>query len=255
VSDEPDVDQGGAYVAALAPLVSSLGGGFMVSPQAKAFAKDNGLRGREAYVIGRGSVLGDVDADVVTAAFGFWPADVVREAWEGARRTLTIDAALEGYVHACREWGRARYEQFGGAARLAELLEWVVDGTEVAGLPLYAGWRALPLPDDDAGRLSQLLQCLREHRGGLHLVAVVACGLTPLQAVLAGRGGTNNASFFGWEEPFEDVSGHVLARSEAESLTDRLVVPAYDVLGHDERVELLALLNEAARAAFGPDAA
>jgi hypothetical protein len=38
-------------------------------------------------------------------------------------------------------------------------------------------------------------------------------------------------------------------------LTNRLISPAFDVLGHDERVELLALLQAAERAAFGPDAA
>jgi len=252
---EVDVDDGAAFAAAVAPLITSLGGGFMISSQAKAFGKEHGLRGRQGYVRGRGSVLGEVDADVVTAAFGFWPADVVREAWEGGREVITVEAALAGYAEACREWGRVRYASFADAGRLAELCSWVVDGTDVAGLPLYAGWRAVELPSDDEGRLNQLLHVLREHRGGVHLLAVVASGLTPLQAVLAGAGGTGNAGFFGWEEPFEDVSGHQIARSEAEALTDRLVTPAYDVLGHDERLELLALLQDAAKAAFAPDAA
>ena len=254
-ADELDVDDGPAYAAAVAPLVSGLGGGFMISSQAKAFAKEHGLRGREGYVRGRGSVLGDVDADVVTAAFGFWPADVVREAWEGGLR-VPADVARAGYAEACRDWGRARYTDAAfDVARLAELVSWIVDGTDVAGLPLYAGWRAVDLPDDAAGRLSQLLHVLRELRGGLHLVSVVASGLTPLQAVLASAGGSGNAAFYGWEEPFEDASGHQLARSEAESLTDRLMTPALDVLGHDERIELLVLLQDASRAAFGPEAA
>ncbi|MGD9957515.1 MAG: hypothetical protein AB7O74_04575 [Candidatus Nanopelagicales bacterium] len=251
---EVDVDDA-SFTAVVAPYISSLGGGFMISSQAKAFSKDNNLRGRAAYVLGRGSVLGEVDADVVTAAFGFWPADVVREAWDAGRGVMTPAEALPKYAEACRDWGRTRYAGFDDAGRLAELLSWVVDGTDVAALPLYAGWRAVELPSDDAGRLSQLLHVLRELRGGMHLVAVVASGLTPLQAVLAGPGGPGNASFFGWEEPFEDVSGHVLARSEAEVLTDKLLTPTLDVLGHDERVELLALLQAATRSAFGPDAA
>jgi hypothetical protein len=83
----------------------------------------------------------------------------------------------------------------------------------------------------------------------------VACGLSPLQAVLSGPGGLGNAAFFGWEEPFEDATGLQLARSEAEALTDRLVSPSWDVLGHDERVELLDLLTAASRVAFAPTAA
>ena len=252
---EVDVDDGPAFAAAVGSFVSDLGGGFMISSQAKAFGKDNGLRGRQAYVLGRGSVLGDVDADVVTSAFGFWPADVVRESWDAGRAVLPVAAARVGYTAACHGWGIEHYDRLDGAGRLAELLEWIVDGTDVAGLTLYAGWRAVPLPDDPRARLAQLMHLLREHRGSLHLVAVVASGLSPLQAILAGRGGQGNATFFGWEEPFEDSSGHAVARSEAEALTDRLVAPAYDVLGHDERLELLDLLRQAAVAAHGPEAA
>jgi len=252
---EVDVDDGPAFAAAVGSFVSDLGGGFMFSSQAKAFGKDNGLRGRQAYVLGRGSVLGDVDADVVTSAFGFWPADVVREAWDAGRAVMPVGVAREAYSAVCHDWGIAHYSGFEGAARLAELIEWIVDGTDVAGLSLYAGWRAVPLPDDPRARLAQLMHLLREHRGSLHIVAVVACGLSPLQAILAGKGGPGNATFFGWEEPFEDFSGHLIARSEAEALTDRLVSPAYDVLGHDERIEMLELLQAAADAAYGPEVA
>ena len=249
---EIDVDDGAAFAAACAPLVAALGGGFMISAQAKAFSEAHGLRGRQGYTLGRGSVLGDVDADVVTSAFGFWPADKVREWWDSARAILDVRTAQRGYAETCRAWGRARFARFGEVARLGELLGWVVDGTDVAALPLYAGWRAVALPDDAEGRLAQQLHVLREYRGGMHLVAVVASGLSPLQAVLSGPGGTSNASFFGWEEPFEDAVGLQTARSEAETLTDRLVAPAWDVLGHEERGELLTLLGGAAAAAFPP---
>jgi hypothetical protein len=246
------IDDGTAYAGAVGALFSSLGGGFMISRQAKAFAVDHGLRGRPAYVLGRGSVLGDVDADVVTAAFGFWPADVVRESWDAGRAVLDVATARERYAEMCRGWGRDRLVGLSDPARLAELLSWVVDGCDVVGLPLFAGWRAVPLPTDDLGAATQQLHVLREHRGGLHLVSVLATGLTPLQAVLSGPGGTSNATFFGYDEPFEDISGLVTARSEAEALTDRLAAPAYDVLAHDERVELLTLLQEAAAVAFPP---
>ena len=252
MNSDIDVDDGPGFASACAPLVAALGGGFMISGQAKAFSKDHGLRGRQGYVLGRGSVLGDVDADVVTAAFGFWPADIIREAWDGGRAVLGVAPALEAYAEACRDWGRARLQSFAGAGRLAELLGIVVDGADVAGLPLYAGWRAVALPDDDLGRVIQQLHVLREYRGGMHLVAVLASGLAPLQAVLSGPGGTGNASFFGWEEPFEDVTGLQLARSEAETLTERLVAPSWDALGHDERIETLTLLESASAAAFTP---
>ena len=249
------IDEGAAYAAAVAPLLASVGGGFMISRQAKLFTKDNGLRGRQGYVIGRGSVLGDVDADVVTAAFGFWPADVIRDAWDGAREVLDVATARDRYAEVCRAWGREHLEGLADADRLAELLGWVVDGCEVVGLPLFAGWRAVPLPDDGLGRAMQLLHVLREHRGGTHLLAVIASGLAPLQAILAGAGGSGNAAFYGFEEPFESAGHLATARAEAEALTDRLVAPAYDVLSHDERLELLELLTAAQTLAFPPSTA
>ena len=244
------VDDGPSYARAVAPLIGSLGGGFMISRQAKAFAVDHGLRGREAYVLGRGAVLGDVDADVVISAFGFWPADVIRPAWDGGRATLPVHEALPKYAEVSRDWGRFRFEGYADAGRLAELLRVVADGADVNAIALFAGWRAVELPADDEGRLSQLLHVMREHRGGLHLVAVVASGLTPHQAVLTGPGGPDNARFFGYEEPFEEVSHLIEVRAATEDLTDRLVAPVYDVLGHDERADLLALLQTAAAHAY-----
>jgi hypothetical protein len=257
VSNEPtvDVDDGLAFTAAVKPYVSGLGGGFMISREAKAFADAHALHRWSAYVLGRGSVLGSVDADVVAAAFGFWPVDVVREAWNAGRATLAPAVALGEYAEVCRDWGRRNYAGFSGAGRLAELVGWVVDGCDVAGLPVFAGWRAVELSHDEPARLAQLLHVHREYRGGTHLVAVLAGGLTPVQAVLAGPGGGANATFFGWEEPFEDVSALGPRRAETEALTDRLVAPAYDVLGHDERAELLGLLRAAAVAVHGPAAA
>ncbi len=253
-TDELDVDDAVRYAAAVGAPVAALGGGFMISRQAKEMNRDLGLRGRQGYVCGRGSVLGDVDADVVTSTFGFWPSDVIRAGWEGGRAVVSLEQAREAYTRACQDWGRMHYAALAepDAGRLAELLSWVVDSADVAGLPLFAGWRAVELPDDPRARVSQLLHVHREQRGGLHLLAVLASGLTPLQAVLAWVGGTGNATFYGWEEPFEDASMHVAARAAAETLTDRLIAPAYDVLSHDERRELLDLLGLAATAAHEP---
>ncbi len=249
---EIDVDDAAVFTPAVSGLIGSLGGGWMISSQAKAFNVEHGLRGRQGYVLGRGSVLGDVDADVVTSAFGFWPADVIREAWDGGRAVLDVTAARSAYAETCRSWGRTRLAGLADAGRLAELLSWVVDGLDVAGLPLFAGWRAVPLPGDDLGRAYQLLQVMREYRGGVHLVASLASGLTPLQAVLAGPGGEGNAAFFGWEPPFEAAYPYSGTRTDAEALTDRLVSPAYDVLGHDERRELLVLVQAAVATAYPP---
>ena len=90
--------------------------------------------------------------------------------WEGGR-ALPADKAADLYAGACHDWGRRRLAGFAAAGRAAELLEPVVSGADVLGTPLFAGWRALPLPDDAPARLAHLLHLARELRGGLHGLA------------------------------------------------------------------------------------
>lgn len=226
--------------------VVTLGGGFMISRYAKAVGVELGLEGGwTSYYAGRCGVLGAVDADVVTAALVFRPADAVREGWETVLAATMPAAASASYARACQEWGRAKLDGFAGAGRVAELCGLVGAEAEVAGLPLFAGWRAMPLPPDDEARAAQALHVLREHRGGLHAVAVLASGVTPLQAILAGPGGERNATFFGWTGPFEDVSTLAAARLAVEENTAQLVAPAYAVLDDAEQAELADLLDKA----------
>lgn len=236
-----------ASVAASAKgAVISLGGAFMISRYAKAAAADQGFEGIwTSYFAGRCGALGAVDADVVSAALVFYPADVVRVGWEAAWASTDPARSATRYAQACHEWGRAKLDGFTGAGRLADLAGRVAAAGDVAGLPLFAAWRATEVPADDPARAALALQVLREHRGGLHGVAVLAQGLTPLQAILSGPGGQANAAFFGWRGPFQDVSGLREARAQAESRTDELAGRAYAALTDGESAELAGLLDKA----------
>jgi hypothetical protein len=246
-----------ALAAAAADPVGRLGGAFMISREARAYSERVGLKGWSPYMRGRCGVLGEVDADVVAAAAAFFPAQAVRRAWEAGRELPAAEAAGL-YAGVCQDFGRRKLAGFAGAGRLAGLLLKVVRAGAVTGTPLFAGWRAMPLPDDDPARALQLAHVLRELRGGLHAVAVLACGLTPLQAVLtAGKappratGGADNARFFGWPEPYpESGDDERERRSRAERLTDDLMAPAFAVLDDGEAADLTRLLDEACALAF-----
>jgi hypothetical protein len=236
-------------VAAKGPI-GDLGGAWMSGPEEEAATTAAGLVGWQLYFLARHGVLGDVDPDVVTAAAFFFPAEVVRENWLAARRVVSAPTAVQAYLDLCHEWGRHRLAGFPEAERLAELAVRVVDGAEVVGLPLFAGWRALPRPSEPAARLAHLCQLLREHRGGCHGVAVVAVGLPPLVAVLA-NGGEANARDYGWLPPFPAVTDADRKRRErAEQLTDELAAPAYAGLDRSEQAELVGLLAAARAHAF-----
>jgi hypothetical protein len=167
---------------------------------------------------------------------------------------MTPHEARERYVAVCHTWAASHMAGFVGAARLADLGRRIIDAANVVGLPLFAGWRALPLPqgdDDDAvaRRCVQVCQVLREHRGACHGVALAALQLDPLMAILAnpdGGRGEENAIEYGWQPPFPTpTDADRDLRDRVEQLTDDLVAPAYDALTPAEQAEFVTLLNEA----------
>ncbi|MQY27918.1 SCO6745 family protein [Nocardia aurantia] len=244
-----------SVAAAVKDPIQRIGGAFMFSREARVYGESTGVPGFIGpYARGRGGVLGDVDADVVVAAFGFLAPETVRAAWDSV--SVPAAEAAGAYLGACQDFGRRKLAGFAEAEPLAELLQAVAAAAEVPGVPLFAGWRALPAAADAPARVLQYAHVLRELRGGLHLMAVLSAGLTPLQAVLISGSplspGPAQARAFGWPEPFEEVSDEVRARWEAaEAVTDALIAPAFEVLGADGGAELARLLGAAERQVFG----
>ncbi|MFC6880997.1 MULTISPECIES: SCO6745 family protein [Actinomadura] len=241
--------------AAVAGPVGRLGGAFMASREAKAYSAETGLTGWTPYFRGRFGVLGEVDADVVASAAGFFPLETVRQAWE-AGAGLPAATAADRYAAVAHDFGRRTLADFAESARLADLLKLVADGADVVGAPLFGGWRAMPLPEDDRARVIHLAHVVRELRGGLHIVAVLASGLSPLEAVLSGKSailpdGEPNAEYFGWPRPYPEVTEDVRRRhDDAERLTDELMAPAFTALDKPQADELVTLLEKAERAVF-----
>ncbi len=170
-------------VAAKGPI-GDLGGNWMMSDAEEQATTDAGMVDWQLYFLGRHGVLGDVDTDVILAAAFFFPPDHLRREWATARALMTPAEGLSRYLAVCHQWGRDRLAGFGDVDRLSELGQMVVDASGVVGLPLFAGWRAVPLPDagpaSGADRCAQVMQVLREHRGACHGVALAALQLDPL---------------------------------------------------------------------------
>jgi hypothetical protein len=78
----------------------------------------------------------------------------------------------------------------------------------------------------------------------MHLAAVLATGLTPAQAVVL-TGGEGNASFFGYEEPYVDVSRVEKLREPAEQLTNRMAGVAWHALDSGRAARAVRLLTAA----------
>ncbi|GAA2169652.1 SCO6745 family protein [Actinomadura napierensis] len=232
-------------------IVHDVGAAWMLDPATAERGKEAGYANPFAfYFAGRGGVLGDVDADVVAAAMGWFPPQVVRLFWDEGVAVAGAREAARRYAATCVQWGRDRIGDAGGE-RLCELAGRVVDAAEGSGLPLFCGWRAEPLADDVPARTAQLIHVLREWRGALHLVATTAAGLAPLEAVLA-NDTEDRARFLGWRGDLPDCSALKGRRLEAEDTTDRLAAAVYErALSPSERAEFAELIGAVRTAALG----
>ncbi|HVB42400.1 MAG TPA: hypothetical protein VNF47_06790 [Streptosporangiaceae bacterium] len=157
-------------------------------------------------------------------------------------------------------------------------LVWVADfATRAAvsapteGRALYAGLRALDVPEEPVARLWYAATLLREHRGDGHNAALLAHGIGGTEAhVLLALSLGMRAEEFGRIHHLPraqlaavvdrlrgrglvDAAGGFTVvgretRERIEALTDELAAPAYDVLSADEFDELVAGLTPIAAA-------
>lgn len=234
-----------------------------------------GFRGYwDGYFAGRSAPLGVVPAEVVHAAFyNFADGEVARHipsVWDTTTPAAALAARERGCVAALR---RILAELVGTPelSRAGELLTKAAVSAPMEGRVMYAGLRALPIPEEPVARLWHASTMLREHRGDGHIVALVAAGIGGLEShvLCALDMGIYPAESFGrihhlpksqLAEVMEglrgrgliDASGHFTAAGRAtkdqiESLTDVLAAAPYEALGPGELDELITLLEPMSR--------
>jgi hypothetical protein len=212
-----------AVVRSTSTPIHDLGTAIYLSPDVMGWAGEWGWSNPFAfYFAGRGAMLGDVNAQVVHSAFGWFEPGAVKAMYDEGIAVGGAAAAAGRMAEAHSLWGRKHLAGVPDLDGIVSVTEALVDGLEGSGIPLFVGWRAAPRADDAAGRAAQLLQILREWRGGVHLVATTSVGLSPLEAILTNEG-AGQAKFFGWAEPFPDIDAIAHKHAEAEELTDQLM--------------------------------
>jgi hypothetical protein len=238
------------------------------APQCRAAFEAAGLRGFwRGYFAGRAAPLGSVGAAPVRAAFfGFAPSMVERalpDVWTRATPEEALAARLAGARTALTE-------VFDGDTTVAEaagLLRAAAERIETGGRILAAANAALPWPDEPVEVLWHASTLLREHRGDGHVAALVTAGLDGIETLawrtaLGGYDRTGLQPARGWTDEEWSAAQHRLAargwlnddgtptplardaHAEAEAVTDRLAIAAWDGIDLDRVravVEPLAL--------------
>jgi len=232
-----DHDAALAVIQSTSAPIHDIGTAIYLSPDVFGWAAEWGWSNAFSfYFAGRGGMLGDVGAEVVCSAFGWFEPSTVKTLYEEGAAVKSAHEAAVRMAEAHALWGRKHLGDVKGLSDIVAVTETLVDGLEGSGLPLFVGWRSAPRADDDAGRTAQLMQILREWRGGLHLIATTAAGLTPREAILTNEG-EGQARFFGWAEPFPDCSAIRHRHDEAEAMTDQLSVASFSQALDRDRFE------------------
>ncbi len=230
-----------------------------------------GLSGQMGYFASRAAPMGAVPAEVVIATFfNFRPA-LVREsipaAWQIATRDQILAARVRGADAALRR-------TLGGAVDSPEMIEAadlaqraaLVACEHLDGRPLFAGHASLPWPDPPHLRVWHAQTLLREFRGDGHIAALVAAGLSGLEAAITHvatgdvpgavmlatrawpadewRAGVDGLRARGLLEPGDDLTLTDAGRAQRqwiEDVTDTSSAVAYATLGEDACARLRTL--------------
>jgi hypothetical protein len=224
----------------------------------------------DGYFAGRSAPLGRVPAEVVHAAFyNFADGEVARhipKVWATTTPEAAHAARQRGCVAALR---RILGDLVGtpGLVRAAELLAKASVSAPTTGRVMYAGLRALPMPEEPVARLWHAANMLREHRGDGHIAALLSEQVGGLEAhVLSALDmDIHPAESFGRihhlppallaevmnglrDRGLVDASGRFTDAGRAtkrrvEFLTDVLAEAPYDGLEPAELEELVAVLE------------
>jgi hypothetical protein len=210
-----------------------------------------------AYFTSRGSLLGQVEPDVIAAAFGvFDPLVVVpsvRYGWELTDAQTIFAARRRGAVAQLR---RVLGDDPDGMKDVVRVFERIVEPLRPEGRPLFAGARAQwDDPAELMTRFFHLGDMLREYRGDSHVTAWVSAGIDateiglitecyiglPMRTYVRTRGWSDDALDAaeqrliarGWTENGALTEAGQQAREELERSTDRQLWPAIVLLGDD----------------------
>ncbi|MFF6995468.1 hypothetical protein ACFY93_10970 [Streptomyces sp. NPDC008313] len=231
-------------ISAVARPIHDFGDEFMSDKATAAVGLRAGfLPGRGFYCRGRFGVLGEAPASVIQAVQGFLGPRLVTTGWLAGRDVMPAEEAAACYAQAVRTWGRAHIPAGVDVEHFNRLAQQLIDAADADALPLFAGWREQPCPDDDSvGAAMQRIHVLREHRGACHLAAVRLCGLSAREAMVINLGATR-ATHYGWQEP-QPVPAPLIPRwQRAERLTDELQAPLYAALTDRRRSEFAQLVD------------
>lgn len=224
--------------------IEAVGGAWMLHPEQLEASTEAGYPHPFAhYAAGRGGVLGDVPAGIIDSVFAVFEPTLIGQLWDSGVAVHGARGSAELYYRQCAEWGQRHLAGIADLDRFVELGERLIEKAPTLGLPLFAGWKAMPRVADTPGRAMQIVHVLRELRAGVHFAAMTVSGLTPVEAhMLSPNASPEYCEMMGWPGPYPDVEHLKSVRDEIEHQTDaRMSSIVGSALAPDEAEEFARL--------------
>ncbi|WP_299564247.1 evbL [uncultured Mycolicibacterium sp.] len=221
---------------------------FMLHPETFAASVAAGYQNPMAgYVAGRAGVLGEASGTTVASVFVVFEPNMIAALWQEGIAVRGARGAAEQYWAQAADFGRKYLAGAAGLDRICALSEKVIAAAPAWGVPLFAGWREMPLAQDAPARALQVMFVLRELRAAVHFNALTVAGIAPIEAHLLNKG-RDYAAMFGWPEPFPDPAAKKDRYAEVEAATDRRMGEILGAALTETELAELARLSEDALA-------
>ncbi len=238
-------------VSIIAGPIGDLGADFYFSPQAIARGEAIGLDVVSLYGAGRASMLGGVDPQTADAIFYFFKPGMVAAVVTRGRSLASETAIATAHLGAADDYAEATFADV-DSATLADFTDAVAAlvATVPSGFwPLFDGYRSAPAATTAPARAYRAAILLRELRGGVHIDAVKACGLSPATACQFNRD-LNNFKLHGFsEDDMVEYTPELEAqKAEAEEATTAQMAALFAPLSQTQLEAIVAGTNALAAA-------
>lgn len=227
-----------SVIHATSRQIGDIGQAFYFSPETLERGREIGLDGFRFYFIGRGGALGDVEAGVIRAAFGYWEPGLVDKMWNSAKEKISPREGARMYLACNHDFGRAKLSGVDGLEGFVDAASTVISAVEGTSLPLFEAVRCEPVPDDVPAAAMHQAMVLRELRGSVHLLSLTACRIDSRHAHGIKR--PDEFKLFGYETEIEVTETDRARWLRAEELTDEILVMSFGQLSQEQSKALIA---------------
>jgi hypothetical protein len=232
-------------VTAVNAPAQKLGASHYFIPETQAAGEAIGLENIVLfYAMGRGGILGDVEASTIADAFYWFSPALIEMIWGAGKGLCDPVVAADAHLEAAYAFARRTFSDTEALRGYVEAASKVVAAAGGFSAPLFEGYRSRQVPADTPAAAIHLAIELRELRGDAFVDSAKTLGLSPTVGHFLAH--PEMFALYGYSDADipEITDADRTLRDEVEARCDELLAPAFAVLGADEASAMIAGLAQ-----------